>query len=411
MMKRLLWVLLITSSAQAMVFDNRYLPLLLKPFERRGDTSSHIRLQPFFMHADRAFSDGFDVELPDITFPFDRGTYDQAVLERALITTCDQESFFRSDYASRTSIPWRRTGRIDAQGLAFLYEQALTPWLSVGINGLFGHVASRHEFFLQEQNVLEGTREYLSDVKEQMHEALGVCPPLYSETGFGDLDLYMRFWQRWDYCYKFRRIEAALRVGAIAPTAKEKDSNNPAAIALGGNKHWGAYAQLEGLFELKEDISLGFWLRASKRFKKTQCMRLPLCQENRPLTEPPEYGTIIADVEYDPGWTFVFNPQLVLSHLRRGFGIKAYYTLVSHLKDKACDLRVDPEFVADFSFVEHASSWGSEYATIGAFYDFGCVREHWYPKISLFWDIPVDWLVAKRSARTHSVSLMFEVDF
>ncbi len=403
MIKRLLWVLLITSSAQAMVFDNRFLPLLLKPFTRRCDTSYHFRAQPFFMHADKTFDEG--CELPDIAT-----VYNQRLLEHALVET-GSEPFLRSDLATRSSFSWDRKGRLDAQGLAFLYEQALTPWLSFGVNGMFAHVAMRHEFFLSEPNLSEGTRTYLSTVKEKMHDELGVCPPLFSKIGFGDLDLYLRFGLCWDYSYKFRRIDAGLRVGLLAPTAKERDIFNPAAIALGGNKHWGTYAQFEGDFELKEDLSVGLWLRASKRFKKTQCMRLPLCREGNIFPEPPEYGVLVGQVEVNPGWTFVFNPQVVLSHLRRGFGVKAYYTLIAHTKDKVCDVRVDPKHPSDLSYSEKNSSWGSEYVTIGAFYDFGKVRECMYPQVSLFWDIPVDWVVAKRAARTHSVSLMLEFDF
>ncbi len=409
MIKRLIWVLLITSSAQAMVFDNRFLPLLLKPFKRRRDTSSHVRFQPFFMHADNAFNDGFDLEIPDIT-----GVYDQLLLERAMMTVDNRtDSLFRSDFALRTALPWTRRGRLDAQGLAFLYERALTPWVSVGINGMFAHVAMRHEFFLagSNQNLPMGTKEYISSVKQEMHESLGLCPPLFSKTGFGDLDLYVRFGHCWDYTCKFRKIDAAFRTGLLSPTAKARDIFNPAAIALGGNKHWGMYAQLEGDFELKEDMSVGLWLRASKRFSKIQCLRMPLCRENTVFSEPQEYGTLTGEFEVNPGWTFVFNPQFEMAHLRRGFGVKAYYTLIAHLKDSICDRRLDREFTPNLELVENASSWGSEFVTIGAFYDFGAVRECVYPQISLFWDIPVDWLVAKRAARTHSVSLMLEFDF
>jgi len=63
-------LLLISSSASAMVFDNRFLPFLLKPHTRLCDAPSWIRVQPFFMFADRGFSDGDRINIPD----FD-GTY------------------------------------------------------------------------------------------------------------------------------------------------------------------------------------------------------------------------------------------------------------------------------------------------------------------------------------------------
>ena len=51
--------------------------------------------------------------------------------------------------------------------------------------------------------------------------------------------------------------------------------------------------------------------------------------------------------------------------------------------------------------------------TVGAFYDFGRVWDcpRLYPKISAYWDIPVNWLVSKRASKTNSVSLMVEFDF
>ena len=94
-----------------------------------------------------------------------------------------------------------------------MYEQALGCYVSVGFNTFFAHVTSRHEFLFREGDLHlnEGDRNYLFAVKEQMHNELGVTPPLYSHTGLGDIDLYLRFGNRWEYTCKFRRIDIALR--------------------------------------------------------------------------------------------------------------------------------------------------------------------------------------------------------
>jgi hypothetical protein len=275
------------------------------------------------------------------------------------------------------------------------------------------HVASRHEFFLSgpDASLPDGDREYLLTLKEKMHKELGICPSVFSKVGLGDLDLYLRFGSEWDYCFKFRHIDAGFRVGVIAPTGQERDINNPASIPFGGNKHWGFYGQLESEFELKEDLSVGFWFRAQKRLSKTQCMRMPLFLDKGLLNLPPEYGTIVGPAYMDSGWTVIFTPYVEIAHLRRGLGARVIYSLIAHTSDRLYDKRDRRSPRSNLSFINNRSSWGSEYVSIGAFYDFGEVRTYWYPKISLYWDIPVDWLVAKRAARTNSVSLMFEMDF
>lgn len=411
MIKRLLFVTCIASTAQAMVFDNRFLPLFLKPFTRRCDALSHLRVQPFFMHGDRAFEDEGVSSIADIN-----GSYDQQVLAKALVATGFPEPL-RSDFRLASTIPWSRRGRLDAQGVAFLYEQSLTPWLSAGINMAFAHVAMRHRFALTgaEERLPEGDKEYLYQVKEKMHEDLGLCPALFSKTLFGDVDLYVRFGSIWDYTLMFRRIDASVKLGVYVPSARARDLDNPASISLGGNKHWGIYGGFESEWELKEDLTFGLMFRAIKRLKKTENFRMPLRRGDKLVpTEPEEYGVLVGPVKVNPGWTFVFNPSVETAHLRQGFGLKAMYTLVAHMHDKFSDQRPIALQQKYPSYLpKHRSSWGSEYVSIGAFYDFEKVHEcpSLYPKISLYWDIPVGWLVSKRAAKTTSVSLMFELDF
>jgi hypothetical protein len=400
MLKRLICIALVGGTMQAMVFDNRFLPLFLKPFTRRWDAPSHMRIQPFFMHADRGISELSRLNIPDIFGPYDMVNLADALVEKG----CPNP--LRSDFIARTSIPWTRRGRIDAQGLAFLYEQYLGNCFSVGINAMFAHVNSRHEFLLRdaEEQLPIGDKEYLFAVKEKIHRELGLVPALFSKTGFGDIDLYLRFGSWWDYTLKLRRIESGLRVGVLIPTASAIPLNNPAAIPLGGEKHWGAYIGVESEVEIKEDMKVGLMARAIKRFPRTSLQRIPLAGE------PSNYGALVGPLRVDPGWTFVFNPTFSLEGLREGFGVAAQYTLVAHLRDRITDVGQQASIIGP---VIARSSWGMEYVTVGAFYDFGKVREcpTLYPKISAYWDIPVNWLVSKRASKTNSVSLMIELDF
>lgn len=402
MIKRILVVLSSLGTIQAMVFDNRFMPLYLKPFIRRFDALSHLRVQPFFMHADRAFAEDGEMPIPNI-----HGFYDQQVLARALVDAGFPEPL-RSDFRLRTSIPWNRRGRLDAQGIALLYEQAVAPWCSIGVNVAFAHVAMRHRFTLTDEQIAEGDKEYLLQAKDAMHKEIGLQPALFSKILFGDVDLYLRFGGIWDYTLRFRRIDASVKFGVYMPSAAERDLANPASFSLGGDKHWGVYGGFESEWELREDLSVGLMVRAIKRLEKTQTLRLPV------LTEPQEYGVLRGPVSVDPGWTFVFNPTVDTAHLRRGFGLRAGYSLVAHLEDSYSDRRpIEAQRKFPLKLPQSFSSWGAEYISIGAYYDFDKVQDcpSLYPKISLYWDIPVNWLVSKRAAKTTSVSLMFELDF
>ena len=107
--------------------------------------------------------------------------------------------------------------------------------------------------------------------------------PYIDDTGLGDSDLYFRMAIVGKYTCKFRRIDAALRCGLIIPTANETPINNPAAVPLGGERHWGAYIGLDGEFEFKEDLIGGIQFRASKRFSRTNIRRMPFGGERRSM--------------------------------------------------------------------------------------------------------------------------------
>ena len=325
--------LLMSTPLKAMVFDNRYLPLLLKPHTRIWDAPSWNRGQPFFMFADRGFSETERLNIPDIDGPYDL----MRVIDGLVALGIDNPA--RSDIRLRERLPWTRKGRLDAQGIAFVFEQALGCYFSIGFNTLFAHVTARHDFLLRGQEELApaGEREYLYELKERVHRILATSPALFSKTGMGDSDLYIRLGNRWEYTCKFRRIDAVLRAGVLIPTADQTPLNNPAAVPLGGQKHWGAYIGYEGEFEFKEDLIGGLQLRASKRFKRTSIRRMPLGDE------PYQYGALTGPLEVDPGWTFVFNPYCSFEGLREGFGLKAQYTVVAHLKDSFADKRCEDE--------------------------------------------------------------------
>lgn len=388
-----------------MTFDNRFFPLYLKPFVRRSYALSHYRIQPFVMRAERARGDFELSSIPDLD-----GRYDEVVIARALrkagIINCDP---FRSDLQGISSIPWKREGRLDAQGVSFFYEQAITNHFAIGTSFLFMHINARHEFGLDASciDVRQGDRQFLFNLKEKLHQDLGVVPPLYNKTVFGDFDLYLRFGYDWCYTCKARKISTEFKIGGIFPTSPRVPLNNPAAVPAGGDGHWGIYLDLENQYEVREDWHVGWMFRAIKRFPRTFERHMPVDNE------PSKYGAIVGPLDVNPNWTLVFNPYIFFEALREGFGVSLQYTLVAHLTDDLSDERRTIKPSVDLGPVERRSSWGREYVTVGAFYDFAKFKEcrWWLPTLSLYWDIPVDWEVSKRSPKTHAISLMVEANF
>jgi hypothetical protein len=410
-MKKWLYSICLLSAASVvhgMTFDNRFFPLYLKPYMHRVDTLSHVRAQPLFMHAERSFGDLDDIGLPEIG-----GKYDQVEIARALRKTgCVQGDPFRSDLRGLTSIPWRRDGVLDSEGLALSYEQALNCNFSLGGSLLFMHINARHQFFIDPSCTItfaQGDREYLDLLKQQFHGLLGVTPPLFKHTYFGDVDFYGRFNLAWDYTLKMRRIDFGLFLGGIAPTGGRRFLDNPASIAIGGDKHWGMYGGFDSDIELREDWHFGLMARVIKRFAKSQLYRMPVLQE------PEQYGAVVGRFRVDPGVTIVVAPFARLEGMRDGFGVQAGYTLVNHFRDKIVDERQNKTVTVNIPAVEARSSWGLEHVTVQAFYDFGKCRDTdstgYYPVVSAAWDIPTHWIVSKRAYNTNSVSLMVEVDF
>ena len=416
--------LIINNTLQGMVYDNRYFPFYLKPFVRRCEQSLFLRFQPMFMRADRAQGALDDVGLPEID-----GHYDQVDIAQALqVANIINENPFRSDFRGLTSIAYKREGRLDAEGIAVFLEQALLPHMWFGASFLFMHVTMRHEFFLDSRclpNLPLGDRNYLFSLKGQMHDALGVTPPLYNTTDVADGDVYLRFGSTWDYMYKFRHIDAGLKIGALVPLAASRCIDNPASIPLGGNKHWGVYAAFDIDFEVKEDWHAGFLLRFNKRFERTSLQRVPavMVSVQKPddqvsmfiAHEPTGYGAIRGFFGVNPGLTSIFAPYVLLEDIRDGFGFGVQYTLVKHQADCFSDKRLIKQFPEklDFSEVSNRSGWGAEYVSLTAFYDASKHHEcrWWLPTIGVSWDMPTDWAISKRVSKTHNVSLMLDVRF
>lgn len=398
----------LSSMTRAMVFDNRYFPLLKKPYIFVQGRPSHADGNVFFMTASQAIDDlENEIGIPEIHGKLDLLQLSNAINELKLPNPLRSE-------LRLFSFPYSVGGVIQAQGISFSYEHSfcdLHPSLALGINWFFMNAYSRQEFLLDPSiaasTLAKTSAAELDDARRQMFTELGLVNANSRQFGVSDLDVYMRLWHEWEYTLKFRRIVAALNVGLLAPTGVQMKNDSPASLPFGGSGHWGMYAQAESEFEVKEDMSVGVMLRVNKRFARTKNLRMPI------QGEPRIFGAIVGAARVTPGATLIFSPYGVVENLRAGLGVRVFYTLTKHFEDTWCDARADQTIPVKLAEVENFSTWKSDYVTVQVFYDFGKVKtcRGLDPIVKFTWDIPALFFASDRAATTHRISLGVEFNF
>ena len=396
--------------------DNRYFPWIQYPYISVSGRPSHVTGDFFITTASRA-SDNRDRE---IGIPEIMGTFDQAQLAFSMKEAGLPIPATFSPLLINAQLPWAVKGKIQAQGFAFSYQQYLGYCFSIGLFGLIMRSNSSMEFFFNQSKasaLVDFDIVELDLARRQMFEILGLtCNHVY-QAGLGDVDLYARWCQHYEYCLKLRTIDYGLRVGMLLPTGVKHDINMPASVPFGGNGHWGVYASIDGEFEVKEDWKVGFLLRLSKRFAQTQLQRMPVARVQRENTvaesEPQIFGVVVGDARINPGFSQAFFLYAQWEGIREGLGVRVQYTLMNHSKDNWTDERVNKQVAVNIKQMENLSSWASEYFTLSAFYDFGketkrCIA---HPIVRVAWDIPYTLLVAHRFVYSYKVSLGLEFNF
>jgi hypothetical protein len=403
----LLFILFCASAAQAMVFDNRYLPLLQKPrFDLDGTLSCFETDFVIATASDAYSSSDQDTSIPEIWGVLDLGEMSTA-MQKAGYT-----SPLRPDWQG-AKIWFRTPSKIQMQALTFFFHQRLRDWFYVGASWAFFRTNSRQNFivntssgktnlFLSVPDILE-----LEQDRVAMFNTVGIDSGHTAQLGFGDVDFWIRFAHVWNYTLKFRSIDAGIRFGMLAPSGISQDPHRSPSIPNGGDGHWGIYTTFESLFELKEDIKAGVSLRFSKRFQNTRNRRMPV------LTEPDIFGVLYGPAKVDPGVTIIFSPYFLLENLRQGLALGLQYTLRKHFQDLWCDARCDQTVLANLRQVQKNSEWASEYFSLYVLYDFGRVRalRDLAPVLTFRWDIPSHLFVSNRVAKAQQVSLGLEFAF
>ena len=395
------------------VIDNRFRDPALNHqvfITHDTDTQTVCIIQPFVETAHHSF-DVFGKK----SGLYDIGPlYSITAINNALLATKRIDQSLIPTYWTNllTNGIYNMRGRLQTQGVAFhVYHEISNHW-AFGIRGEGLHENSRMELvrdatFDGGLELTDGNLHELTLLQEKIDTALGLNPPLWNDWLLGDLELYVRLFNHARYAYKCRFIDAGLALGIIVPAAPARNINNPAALPMGGDRHWGIY--VEGSFDaiVRHDIRAGFLLRYQQRFSRTSTLRVPTGNE------PINFGAIVGDISVSPGLTLMFAPYLIKENLRDGFGMRLGYTGVKHFKDTFSDRRVNPKAPINYGVLCANSEWGLDYVTLGFLYDFAYdkVERNVEPVVSLLVDVPVDFLWSSRAAQTYGIALAVETSF
>jgi hypothetical protein len=407
-------VFLVSSSSFAMVFDNRFMPLMSRPWIAPDDGRTHVSANAFVVRATNAYNkNGEQVPLPEIWGQFDLG---ECARNWARL---GHRNSLKTEWQG-LEIPWLVNGKFYGAGIDIEWQKFLFWHVWIGGSFMAMQLDSWYEYTFDERKaaILKDYGSELDEARRSVMDDIGFCGAHAHERGIGDIDFYIRLGNYWEYTCKFRSIQAGGRVGLLIPTAKPRNVKFPSSIPFGGDRHWGVYGALDAMFELKEDIKVGIYTRASQRFSHIECTRIPLgCGEH---CEAENMAPMIGNVDVEPGATFVFSPFATFECLRDGLGARIAYTLTKHWHDTwnlwGVPNGFDREELGnrlDLEKMSKRTSWGSDYFSINVFYDFGKAKPDWtvYPILTFCWDIPASVLIANSVAKTDRVSLGVEVAF
>ncbi|MDR3646509.1 MAG: hypothetical protein P4L22_03135 [Candidatus Babeliales bacterium] len=406
--KKLLFLFLFLISAveiSAMI-DNRYLPLYRPEYTRYPCKKSVFGSNVFFLFSSEGRShDGSCVKTPEIN-----GKYDLSRIAKAL-TIVGEENPLSPQWQTLNRIPWQLKGKIEGEGFWFGYEQAIGD-LSLGVSIYALKVISKQALFLPEDTIRElrlgkGGEATLRQDQLLANKLLGIESLQFNKFGLADIDLYARYGIVKDYVNKFRKIDLSVTLGTLLPTSPKLNINIPSSIPFGGNGHYGLYGRTDVILELKDDLTVGFWLEVCKRFSKNQKMRLPV---NNELID---YGALIADIRVKPGVTVGFQPFVALTDIQDGIGIRAGYTLIHHDEDQLTDLRKDKKITIPIEEIADRSGWLTQYVNLRLMYDFSkAVHNRTItPLLYIDWDMPVGLFESRNIGQTNRISLGFEFNF
>ncbi len=419
----------------------RYFPFLEKPEEIVIKKHSHIAPEFFYLKASTAHKrGGGNFGIPELWGRYDLKdvlTSLEAIQGAAVANQI--RNMLAADLRDK-SIKFKTHSNMHAQGLALGYEQDL-KWngFSIGAWVPVMHVSSLGRFHLElnNNNGIDGVGRSLIDaqtgelnaeghlidkVRRTTHDKLGFIGNTWDGSGFGDIDLHLRWNYFMDHQLLMRSVDSYIQVGLILPTGMTIKNNEPLSIPAMGNGHWGAYFDVVPEFELKQDWKLGFMVGGLYQFKDTTDRRIPVGNE------PVVYSALTGRVEVQPGITAKISPYFTLENLTDGVHFQMRYTYLRHGIDKWYDKRADKTTP---SYLDHANSaagltpeqitqnirnrevlskWRSHFFSFHLMYDAKQALQKWgmNPLLYVTYDLPIS---GSNIAKTHQLSLGAQLHF
>jgi hypothetical protein len=409
---------------------SRYFPFLERPAEYVIKNKSHISPSLFFAKASTAFKrGGGNTGIPELWGKYDLrdvidslrkvkgNTYDPIAAENAP-AVWDNES-----------IKYKVGGKVKVRGLVLNYEQDLKfsglqagcslPVVHINTNDSFAFVSADSANVFK--NLRDGEVAQLDRIRRTVNNDLGLKGGDWTKTGFGDLDLHLRFNHRWDYELMMRSIDLNLQTGLVVPTGIRSDIDYPSSVSLMGNGHWGTYFDIIPEFELKQDWKFGMILGAAYQFKNTRNLRISTYQE------PAIFSALVGKLTVDPGMTFKLSPYIIAENLTDGLDFQFRYTYLRHNKDNYTDARdnktiksylnqeagrdVTAENIStNISQKKDLSKWRSHYLTLELVYDSKEAGNDWVlsPNVYMTFDYQFS---GNAVCKTHQLTLGVELHF
>jgi hypothetical protein len=235
----------------------------------------------------------------------------------------------------------------------------------------------------------------LDAVRRQLHDLIGFEKNDSLDNGFGDLDMYARWNNSWDYKLLMKNISINLMFGATAPTGMKRDQALPMKVPFGNNGHWSVYGDFLGVFTLKQDWTLGLIFEFAQVLEHTQKQRLAVG------SEPDIFSALSADVRTNPGFSFKFSPYFTIGNLADGLDFQLRYSFLKHTKDAYADMRTDKTIPSYFTSPKKdeiiaskrdLSKWTAHYITFMVTYDPARAASQYKfaPTLFISYDMPMN---------------------
>jgi hypothetical protein len=398
----------------SVLFLNRYLipEFLSQSLLSYRRTYQAITFQPFVMGADiihmRNFA-GLNESFRGI-YELD-GNYHATVIDQSLILAgVTDNHIVPSEWLyNRLFVPINLNGKINTSGLAWHISTEIIDNFFIGwSSALCSSMGILDLKIKPEDERVALTQGYISDVLDtyrKINAQLRNASNYMQEYTFADQDIYMRYEWATDFAAFMHRIKGSLQGGMILPSAVDQDIFNPASYMVGTNGHVGIYGGAHLDLLLKEDITCGMQLKIIAQLSKNRLVRIPV------LNESSRYGALVCWMDVNPGLTSLFAPYLSIEGLREGLGLKLMYAIAYHqddmhaVKNNYNILDKKPLPAIDTGRLNRLSGWAQEHVTISFFYDFmRAYEEHdMEPFIGLSFNVPVDWIFSKSSAKTYGL--------